>query len=92
MATGDLLVLYTDGVIEAPGDDGRFGLGGLRTLITRHAHAGPQAVIDAVEQSLRAFSVAPQRDDVAIVALRRQGDPRPDAQRPAGASPTTMRT
>ncbi len=70
VAPGELLVLYTDGVIEAPGRDGRFGLARLRALLADHAGSSPQALLDDLERALAEFSTAPARDDVAALALR----------------------
>jgi PAS domain S-box-containing protein len=70
---GDLLVLYTDGVIEAKADDGeRFGAARLR-----HGLAGcgrPEAVIARVEGALAAFA-GEADDDAAVVAVQRVGRP-----------------
>lgn len=70
---GDLLVLYTDGVIEAPGREGRYGLDRLRTLLSEHAGSHPQALMEHLEAELKEFSLVPARDDVAAVALRTRG-------------------
>jgi PAS domain S-box-containing protein len=70
---GELLVLYTDGVIDAPGRDGRFGLGRLRALLCEHAGSHPQSLLKHLEAQLDEFSLAPARDDVAVVALRTRG-------------------
>jgi serine phosphatase RsbU (regulator of sigma subunit) len=67
---GDLVVLYTDGVTEALGPDGRFGIDRLRELVSRHAGGEPQALLDHLDRELEAFSLAPRRDDVAALAMR----------------------
>ena len=63
-------MLYTDGVIEAPGREGRFGLPRLHALLADHAGSSPQALLDHLERALAEFSGAPARDDVAALALR----------------------
>jgi PAS domain S-box-containing protein len=70
---GDLMVLYTDGVIEAPGRNGRYGLERLRPLLSEHAGSHPQSLLKHLEAELDEFSPAPARDDVAAVALRTRG-------------------
>ena len=70
---GELLVLYTDGVIEARGRDGRLGAERLRALLSEHAGSHPHSLLDRLEARLEEFSLAPARDDVAAVALRTRG-------------------
>jgi PAS domain S-box-containing protein len=67
---GDLLVLYTDGVTEAVGEEGRFGLERFRSLLAGHVGSPPRDVLDALERALADFSVTPLRDDIAALALR----------------------
>jgi serine phosphatase RsbU (regulator of sigma subunit) len=68
---GDLLVLYTDGIVDAQGADQRFGEGRLRS--TLRGAQGPREVIDRVETALDRFEVEPARDDTALVAVMRTG-------------------
>ncbi len=70
LAAGDQLVLYTDGVTDTVGDDGRFGPERLAAAL----YGAPDAagVIDRVELALGGFASGPQRDDTAILAVRRQ--------------------
>lgn len=71
LASGDLLVLYTDGLIEAFGHDGRerFGTERLIAAIEAAAGDGPAAARDAVLAALDAF--APRLDDdVTLLAAR----------------------
>ena len=64
---GDVLVLYTDGVTDAEGDDG---------ALRRRASAGGAARRDGRRgrrrrhrRALNAFQVGPQADDTAVLAL-----------------------
>jgi phosphoserine phosphatase RsbU/P len=69
---GDLLVLYTDGLIEASaGDDSgvRFGADRLIALIEEHAAAAPAAVRDAILAAVASFS-ARRDDDVTLLVAR----------------------
>lgn len=68
---GELIVFYTDGVTEMPGDDGRFGAGRLRQLLSQHGNASPASVVKRLDAELNAFTGgAVLTDDVAVVALR----------------------
>ncbi|MEA2195099.1 MAG: hypothetical protein QOG42_1533, partial [Solirubrobacteraceae bacterium] len=66
---GDLIVLFTDGVFDAVGEDGRFGEERLaRTL------AGVVDADDAVariDSALSAFAIGEQADDTAVLAVQR---------------------
>jgi DNA-binding LacI/PurR family transcriptional regulator/serine phosphatase RsbU (regulator of sigma subunit) len=71
---GDLLVLYTDGLTEAPAGDGsgaRFGSERLVALVEEHGAGSPVAVRDALFAAVAAF--APVReDDVTVFVARYQ--------------------
>jgi PAS domain S-box-containing protein len=72
LAVGDALVLYTDGVIEAPGDDERFGTARMaQALATAGPGASAQALVDAVREAVDAFSAGRGRDDVVLLVVRR---------------------
>lgn len=68
---GDLLVLYTDGVIEARDVHRRqYGIGRLCTLVERTAHdATAPEVYDAIIRDVLAWG--PQDDDVSLVIARK---------------------
>ena len=71
VAPGDVLVLYTDGVTDARGQDGRFGDARLRAAL-----AGATDASDAVariEAALDAFETGSQADDTAVLAVMRTG-------------------
>jgi serine phosphatase RsbU (regulator of sigma subunit)/PAS domain-containing protein len=65
---GDTLVLYTDGVLDTVGSDGRFGPERLLEVLCG-VPADPQTVVERVAAALAAYQSGPQRDDTAIVAL-----------------------
>ena len=67
---GDLVLLYTDGVIETLGQRERFGPERLQGLVSRSAGASPQQVLDRLDSELDEFRQGPRRDDVVALALR----------------------
>lgn len=85
LAPGELLLAYSDGVVEAQDPAGDpFGQERLEAVL-RAAAAEPQAVVDAVLGALDEFTRGePAYDDVTLLAI---GRPRPsdDAGRPLGA-------
>jgi len=71
-ATGDLLFLYTDGLIEAPnGDDGQFGLDRLRGVLDRVGNAEPDTLKSAVVTALMQHTGGSlAHDDVTFMAVQ----------------------
>lgn len=72
LASGDLLLLYTDGVTEARNRAGEFfGICRLRELFAAYAHSSPQDLIEAVVQELRTFCQSQSfHDDISLVVLQ----------------------
>jgi serine phosphatase RsbU (regulator of sigma subunit) len=70
--SGDLLVLYTDGLVESLSPSRQmFGKRRLRELMVRSAHMRPWEVRDAIVTSMLEFSGgAVLKDDVTIVVAR----------------------
>ena len=64
---GDVLVLYTDGVTDAVGDDGRFG--DARLLETLRGVTEAAGAVAAIDRALSAFQRGSQADDTAVLAL-----------------------
>jgi len=73
MRPGDLLVLYTDGIVEATDpDDQEFDVSRLEALCRRHAGQPLAAVAEALERELAQFvRGVPYADDRTLVMLRR---------------------
>ncbi len=65
---GDILILYTDGVIEALGKGARFGLKNLLGLV-RECDAGPAALPDLILSKITDFTGDHLTDDTAILAI-----------------------
>ena len=79
LAPGETLVLYTDGVTDAVGAEGRFGEGRLRQLLSDCRGRSPNDLIAALERRLTEFQVGAQADDTAALALRRASVAEPSA-------------
>ena len=69
---GDLLLLYTDGIIEAEGPGGElFGTRRLRTILAREHRKPACEIISAVLAAVRAFSGANSfKDDISMLVLK----------------------
>ena len=81
LAPGDVLLLYTDGIMESPGDDGqKLGLAGLLEM-ARGLPAGSAAEAGAaLLESVKRFRGAAQaKDDETVVVL--QARPHSEVQR-----------
>jgi phosphoserine phosphatase RsbU/P len=72
LQAGDLLVFYTDGIVEARDSQRQlFGFERLEALVRDHGDLPPSELIDLVLQEIAAFmGDTPQHDDMTIVALR----------------------
>ena len=70
---GDLLVLYTDGVIEARRGREEYGEDRLRDLLRSCAGRGADDVAGAVEEAVLAFQSGMARDDIAVLVLGPDG-------------------
>jgi sigma-B regulation protein RsbU (phosphoserine phosphatase) len=68
LAEGDTVLLYTDGVLDTVGDDGRFGDERLLSLL-QGAPSDAAALVTRIDAALAAFQSGPQRDDTAILAF-----------------------
>jgi sigma-B regulation protein RsbU (phosphoserine phosphatase) len=69
LSPGDVLVAYTDGLIEARSPSGdEFGFTRLREVFLRSRGATPGDVVDACTAAVRAFRTERLDDDLTIVA------------------------
>jgi PAS domain S-box-containing protein len=68
---GEVMVLYTDGVTEARGSDGKlFGGWKLRNLLGKCRGLDAEAVADRIATTVLEYQNGDPRDDIAILALR----------------------
>jgi serine phosphatase RsbU (regulator of sigma subunit) len=71
LGAGDLLVFYTDGVIDTVGVSERFGEERLAETLTGARSAGD--AVARIERALTAFADGPQVDDTAMLVVERVG-------------------
>ncbi len=73
LASGDLLVLYTDGVMENEDSDGReFGVERLASTLHQALNLSASSMINEVVQATRKFSSADSfKDDFTLVIIKR---------------------
>jgi sigma-B regulation protein RsbU (phosphoserine phosphatase) len=71
LSPGDTLFLYTDGLSEAAGADGEYGIDRVMQLVARQSAACASGLISACVDDLRRFAGStPGLDDVTLLALR----------------------
>ena len=75
----DVLLLYTDGVLEARWGDEEFGSERLEAAFTRVAGRGAQEIAEAVVEAAREFAGGVLADDVTLLVLK---NTRPGTSRP----------
>ncbi|MFN3649689.1 MAG: PP2C family protein-serine/threonine phosphatase [Armatimonadota bacterium] len=69
---GELLLLFTDGLIETRDEDGEFlGLSGLTAVLEREMPSDGGQLVRTVVRTARSFSRGGLQDDLALVAIRR---------------------
>src|SRR2546429_1777775 len=71
LETGDAVVLYTDGVLEARRNGELYGFERLDAALAAGAGRAPETVARAVLDDCRAFAQGELADDCAIVVVRR---------------------
>ena len=75
LSPGDTLALYTDGVTEccSPGGE-EFGEQRLVEALQRHWQLPAEALVDAVIDELRRFSLSEQNDDITLIVAHCRGE------------------
>lgn len=66
---GDTMLMFTDGVEEARGAEGLYGVERLLALLPAYAGAAPDVVCEAVEQDVVEYGDGGPHDDIALLAL-----------------------
>jgi len=72
LRAGDVLVFYTDGVLDAVGEHDRFGDERLRAALAAAAGGGAAEVVACLDERLRAFETG-RRDDTTVLAVQYLG-------------------
>jgi serine phosphatase RsbU (regulator of sigma subunit) len=69
---GQIVVLYTDGVVEAvDGNDVPFGEGKLRTIIRENTHASAGEIVQQLKAEIDVHrGDTPQSDDITVIVLK----------------------
>jgi PAS domain S-box-containing protein len=70
---GDVLVLYSDGLLDATGAEDRFGVERLRQALT--GASGADDAMARIKRELAEFQVGAQADDTAVLVVERVGRP-----------------
>lgn len=70
--SGDMLLLYTDGLAEARAGDQLFGEERIANTLRRDPGVPPDVLCKTLVEAARDFATEPLTDDVAILAIRRK--------------------
>jgi GAF domain-containing protein len=72
LEAGDVLLFYTDGIVEAHNTDRElFGFERLEMLLREQGHLAPEQLIDTLLAAVETFSGdAPQHDDMTLLVVR----------------------
>ena len=78
LQTGDVLIIYSDGVTEATSPTGEeFGATRLYEVVSRNVEASAAGIRDRIESALTKFSQGTQAaDDITLVIVKRQAEPK----------------
>jgi serine phosphatase RsbU (regulator of sigma subunit) len=85
--TGDALVAFTDGIVEARSELGVFGEAGLKRLLATLLRVNARDIADRVARHAIDFQAGAPRDDLAVLVVRRRVD---EAPPPAAPGPGAL--
>ena len=73
MEPGDVIALFTDGLVEAATDEGeKFGSERMKDAVLRHGAGEARCVVEGVMGAIHMFKYgSPQTDDYTLVVIRR---------------------
>ena len=74
---GDVLLLYTDGVVDAGRGDRRFGSDRLKEALRELGGLPAQQLVGAIDERVHAFAAAHLSDDHVLLAMRRREEEAP---------------
>jgi serine phosphatase RsbU (regulator of sigma subunit)/PAS domain-containing protein len=66
----DVILMYTDGVTDTVGEEGRFGEQRLEQTMVDCGPVAAEELLSCIERALSKFQTGPQADDTAALALR----------------------
>jgi serine phosphatase RsbU (regulator of sigma subunit) len=72
LESGDLVLLYTDGLSEARAGDQMFGEERVANVVRRDPGAEPEVIARSLLEAARDFARTPITDDIAILTIRRE--------------------
>lgn len=70
---GDALVMFSDGIHEARGERGLYGMDRLRALLARYAGTGATTLVEAVERDVVEHLDTNAHDDMTAIAVTPRG-------------------
>lgn len=71
LASGDILALYTDGVVEATNaTQQEFGEAGLAQTLRKNQHSDALSIVESVVARVQEFSAGEQKDDLTLLVAR----------------------
>ena len=72
---GDLLLLLSDGIIEATSGAGpQFGIGRALEVVRAHRHEPAGQIVAALVQEVRRWSQSPPADDMTVIVMKTTGE------------------
>ncbi|MCP4347148.1 MAG: SpoIIE family protein phosphatase [Desulfobacterales bacterium] len=75
LESGDILVLYTDGLTEAENQDGKMlDIDGFVRLVEKHAHQEPEAMKDIIMADVINWCNDKRADDMSLVVVKMKED------------------